>query len=275
MPTAIGADAQHPRAGRLRPAHRPRGLTAGSGAPAPVRQLLDAGGLRVAELAGVVAPAHLGDPAPQREALAVDLVLGHGRAAALLEVLAHVAEPGLVEEVDLDEAAVDLAQRDLVDVAPHPVLPGLEGLHHRVAGRLVVARRVLAGARVAAADVAAGQDPAQADRLEPLAPAVLAHRLGDPGPVVADVVDVLAGRGGGGAHGQDLSFGRRGRCAGRYAPGGTPPAAGGLRWTGELAPPDRRPAGRAPRPAGRERPPRGAASAAAAGAGRGRGRGPP
>src|SRR4051794_5582931 len=211
---------------------------AGSGGPAPVGQLLDAGGLRVAQLAGVVAAAHLGNPAPEREALAVDVVLGQRRSAALLEVLAHVSEPGLVEEVDLDEPAVGVAQRHLVDVAPHPVLAGLERLDHRVAGRLVVAGGVLAGTRVAAADVAAGQAPAQADRLEALAPAVLAHRLGERGPVVTDVVDVLAGRGGRGAHGGAPRLGDAGGGGGpnRPPPPGAP-GGGGARPPPPAAPP--------------------------------------
>ena len=77
----------------------------------------------------------------------------------LLHRLAHRrARRGLAE-----------GRRDLVDVAPQPVLAGLERADHGMSGRAVVARRVLVGARVAAGDVAAGHalaqmNPRRADR---------------------------------------------------------------------------------------------------------------
>src|SRR5262245_29158727 len=48
-------------------------------------------------------------------------------------------------------------EHDLVDVAPRPVLAGLERPDYRVPDLLEVLRRVLAEAIVAAADVPAGQ----------------------------------------------------------------------------------------------------------------------
>src|SRR5271170_4095448 len=50
---------------------------------------------------------------------------------------------------------------DLVDVAPDPVLAGLERLHQRVARRVEVLRGVLVGRGVAAVDLPAGQAQAQ------------------------------------------------------------------------------------------------------------------
>src|SRR6185503_12643142 len=105
-----------------------------SGVPAPARQRVDLLALRGGQLALGAPAAHLGDPRAEREALAVGEVLGDARLAARREVVAHVRDPRLVEQVDLDPAAVDRPHRHLVEVAPHPVLAGLERLDHRMLG---------------------------------------------------------------------------------------------------------------------------------------------
>src|SRR4051794_13487989 len=72
-----------------------------SALPAPARQLLDLRGLVGAQLAGAAPAPHLGDPAPERKALPErELRVDLGVPAAL-EMLAHVADPDLEEEVDL------------------------------------------------------------------------------------------------------------------------------------------------------------------------------
>src|SRR3954451_24730559 len=140
--------------------------------------------------------AHLRHPAPEREALAVDVVLAEARTAAGVDVLAHVAQPGLEEQVDRDPVAVVALQRQLVDVAPDPVLPGLKRAHHRVARVVVMPGRVAVRARVAAAAVPACHAAPEADPALLAHPsAVLADRLGDRLPVVADLLRVLASDG--------------------------------------------------------------------------------
>src|SRR5690242_19390664 len=96
---------------------------------------------------------------------------------------------------------VDLAQRDLVDVAPHPILAGLEGLHHGMPRLVVVRGGVAAGARVAAADMSAAEALAQAHPACLAGTrAVLADLLGGRGPVRPDLVEMRAG----GGHGRRI-----------------------------------------------------------------------
>src|SRR6185436_10713413 len=121
--------------------------------------------------------------------------------AAIGEVVAHVRQPRLEEQVDLDPAAVDRPHRHLVEVAPDPVLAGLERLDHGMLGVAVVRGGVRARARVAAAHVPAAEAAAEA---HPIGPALRLALLADgvPGrrPVGPDVVDVLAGRAHAGQH---------------------------------------------------------------------------
>src|SRR4051794_41056870 len=146
------------------------------------------------QLAGGAPAAHLGDPAPEWEALPVYEPLVDVGVPAVPDVIAHVAHAGLEEQVDLDPVAIGLSQRELVEVAPHPVLSGLQRADHRVVGRVVVRRGVAARARVAAADVSAGQAAPEADPVLSGAGALLADGIGDRRPVRAYVLDVLAGR---------------------------------------------------------------------------------
>jgi hypothetical protein len=52
---------------------------------------------------------------------------------------------------------VHVVQYDLVNIAPAPILPGLEGTHDGMAGAMEVFGGVFAGRLIATADVAALQ----------------------------------------------------------------------------------------------------------------------
>src|SRR5215216_5122041 len=159
-----------------------------SAVPAPAGELVDLRLLVGRELARGVPPPHLGDPASEREALAHGEALVDRRLPAGPQVVAHVPDACLEEEVDLDPAAIDMAHRELVDVAPHPVLSGLQRLDHRMAGLPMVPRRVMEGARIAAPDVPARQAQPEAHPAAlASADAVLAHRLRDRPPVDTDL----------------------------------------------------------------------------------------
>src|SRR5215207_7268519 len=103
------------RAGQEGGADRDRGgQSPVSGVPAPAGKIVDLRALLRAELAGGPSSPHLGDPGSEREALAEREALVDVRASPGRQVVAHVPEAGLEEEVDLDPAAVDMAHRDLV-----------------------------------------------------------------------------------------------------------------------------------------------------------------